>query len=127
TARERIAALVDDGSFVELGRHVLHRHAASSERLAENRVPGDGVVCGFGNVAGRAIAVYAHDPTTLRGALGHEASRKIRRLLDRAWEKKLPVVCFADSDGVRVDEGIDAIEAYGEILRRTVRQESSSL
>jgi len=127
TARDRIAALVDEGSFVELGRHVLHRHTHASEALASNRHPGDGVVAGVATVAGRRVAVYAHDPTVLRGALGHEASKKVCRLLDLARDERLPVVCFADSDGVRVDEGPDAIEAYGEIIRRIVALSGISL
>lgn len=126
-ARERIAALVDEGSFVELGRHVLHRHEGSSEQLAANRHPGDGVVAGLARVGGRDVALYAHDPTVLRGALGHEASKKVCRLLDMADARGLPVVCLADSDGVRVDEGMDAIDAYGEIIRRTVRLQGKVL
>lgn len=120
TARERIAALTDPGSFVELGRHVLHRHERSSEQLAANRHPGDGVIAGLARIAGRTVAVYAHDPTVLRGALGIEASRKVCRLLELALERRLAVLCLADSDGVRVDEGMDAIDAYGEIIRRTI-------
>ncbi len=120
-ARERIAALVDEGSFVELGRHVLHRHATASDALASNQHPGDGLVCGFGAVNGRTVAVYAHDPTVLRGGLGHAASQKLCRLLDLAGERGHPIVALVDCDGVRVDEGIDAIDAYGEIIRRTVR------
>jgi methylmalonyl-CoA decarboxylase subunit alpha len=127
TARERLAALCDPGSFVELGRHVVHRHESSSEQLAANRHPGDGVIAGLARVDGREVAVYAHDPTVLRGALGREASRKVCRLLDLAGEKGCPVVCLADSDGVRVDEGMDAIDAYGEIIRRTVRHKRTIL
>lgn len=119
-ARERIGKLVDEGSFVELGRHVLHRHESASEQLAANRHPGDGVIAGIARVAGRRVAVYAHDPTVLRGALGFEASKKVCRLLDLAGEQGIPVVCLADCDGVRVDEGIDAIDAYGEVIKRTV-------
>jgi acetyl-CoA carboxylase carboxyltransferase component len=121
TARQRIGRLVDAGTFVELGRHVTHRHAHASEQLAANRHPGDGVIAGFGEIGGRRVALYAHDPTILRGALGHAASRKVCHLLDLALERRIPVVTLADSDGVRVEEGIDGIEAYGEILRRTVR------
>ena len=84
TARERIALLCDDGSFSEHGKHVLHRHAADSDVLASNQHPGDGLVCGLGAVAGRTIAVYAHDPTVLRGALGHAAAQKLCKLLDLA-------------------------------------------
>jgi propionyl-CoA carboxylase beta chain len=119
--RERIATLIDDGSFVELGRHVLHRHADASPELGANVHPGDGVVAGLAAIGGRTVAVYAHDPTVLRGALGVAASKKVCRLLDVARERSLPIVTLADSDGVRVDEGTDAIEAYGEIIRRVVR------
>jgi propionyl-CoA carboxylase beta chain len=121
TVRERIDALVDAGSFVELSRHVLHRHAGTSEALASNLHPGDGLVAGLGAVGGRTVAVYAHDPTVLRGALGHEAARKVCRLLDLAGARRLPVVSLSDCDGVRVEEGTLAIDAYGEIIRRTVR------
>lgn len=121
TPRERIDALLDPGSFCELGRHVVHRHAEKSELLAANLHPGDGVVAGLGTAGGRAVAVYAHDPTVLRGAVGREAARKICRLLDLAGERGLPVVCFADSDGARIEEGTDAIEGYGEVMRRTIR------
>lgn len=121
TARDRIAALLDADSFVELGRYTRHRHAGSSDALAANRHPGDGLVCGFGTVEGRDVAVYAHDPTVLRGALGHAASKKLCRLMDLAAERGAPLIAFADSDGVRIPEGTDAIEAYGEIIDRTVR------
>jgi acetyl-CoA carboxylase carboxyltransferase component len=121
TARERIAALADNGSFVEFGKHVLHRHADASDLLAANQHPGDGLVCGLASVAGRTIAVYAHDPTVLRGALGRAAAGKLCKLLDLAGERGLPVVAFADCDGVRVEEGCDAIDAYGEVIARTVR------
>lgn len=121
TARERIAALCDAGTFVELGKHTLHRHAGDSDALAANQHPGDGLICGLGAVNGRTVAVYAHDPTVLRGALGHAASVKLCRLLDLAGERGHPVVALADCDGVRVEEGTDAIDAYGEIIRRTIK------
>jgi propionyl-CoA carboxylase beta chain len=102
---------------------VLHRHADASPQLGANVHPGDGVVAGLAAIDGRTVAVYAHDPTVLRGALGVAASKKVCRLLDIAAARALPVVTLADSDGVRVDEGTDAIEAYGEIIRRIVRLE----
>ena len=120
TARQRIDAFADAGSFVELGRYLLHRHADADDALAANQHPGDGLVCGFARVAGRQVAVYAHDPTVLRGALGHAAAGKLCRLLDLAAERALPVVAFADCDGVRIPEGTDAIDAYGEVIRRTI-------
>ena len=119
-ARERIAALVDDGSFLEMSRYVAHQHASRSELLANNQHPGDGLICGLARVDGRPIAVYAHDPTVLRGALGHAASLKLCRLMDVAGEKRIPLVAFADCDGVRIDEGTFAIEAYGDVIRRTI-------
>ena len=121
TARERIEKLLDAGSFVELERHVLHRHAHASEQLAVNLHPGDGVIAGLGTIAGRPVAIYAHDPTVLRGALGREGARKVCRVLDLAAERRAPVITLADSDGVRVEEGTDAIDAYGEVLRRVIR------
>jgi propionyl-CoA carboxylase beta chain len=119
TARQRIAALVDAGSFVELGRHVVHRQH-DNEALEAHRHPGDGVVCGAASVGGRSVAVIAHDPTVLRGAIGHEAAKKMCRLLDLAGERGLPVVTLADCDGARVAEGIDAIDGNAEVIRRTV-------
>ncbi len=121
TARERVATLCDPGSFVEFGKHVLHRHAGESALLAANQHPGDGLVCGLCAVAGRTVAVYAHDPTVLRGALGHAAAQKLCRLLDLAGKRGYPVVALVDCDGVRVEEGTDAIDAYGEVIRRTVQ------
>jgi len=121
-ARARIAALVDDGSFVELGREVVHRAPpGDSPALDANRHPGDGLVCGLARVDGQDLAVVAHDPTVLRGALGHAASQKLCRLYDLAHRRALPVVTLADCDGVRVEEGTLAIDAYGEVIRRIVR------
>ncbi|MBS2022666.1 MAG: methylmalonyl-CoA carboxyltransferase [Deltaproteobacteria bacterium] len=121
TARERIDALCDAGTFTEFGKHVLHRHAQDSDALAANLHPGDGLVCGLAEVEGQGVVVYAHDPTVLRGALGIEGAKKLCRLLDLALERSLPVIALSDCDGVRVEEGTDAIDAYGEILRRTIK------
>jgi propionyl-CoA carboxylase beta chain len=121
-ARARIAALVDEGSFVELGREILHRAPpGDSPGLDANRHPGDGLVCGLATIDRKDVAVVAHDPTVLRGALGHAASGKLCRLYDLALRRALPVVTLADCDGVRVEEGTLAIDAYGEVIRRIVR------
>ncbi len=119
TARQRIAALLDTDSFVEVGRYTRHRVHGDSA-LEANRHAGDGLVCGLGTVEGRGVAVYAHDPTVLRGALGIEASRKLLRVMELAERRSLPIIAFADSDGVRVGEGTDAIEAYGAIIGKTI-------
>lgn len=121
TGRERVLELVDRDTFAELGADVLHRHEQASESLAANREPGDGLVCGIGEVDGRRVVLLAHEPTVLRGALGHAASRKACKVLDIAEAEGLPVITLADCDGVRVEEGTDAIEAYGEILTRIIR------
>ncbi len=120
-ARERIAALVDEGSFAELGRHVLHKHAHDSETLAAHRHPGDGLVCGLATIDGRAAAVYAHDPTVMRGAVGRAGADKLCRLLDLAERRALPVVALVDSDGARIEEVVDAIDGYGQVMTRTIR------
>jgi acetyl-CoA carboxylase carboxyltransferase component len=120
SARERIAALVDPGSFTELGRYVVHRHPGE-EALAAHRHPGDGLICGLGRVAGQAVAVYAHDPTVLRGAVGQAGAIKLCRLLAMAGERHLPVVALADSDGARLGEGTYAMDGYGQIIGQTAR------
>lgn len=121
TARERLAALVDEGSFSELGRHVKSRHGHASERLAANLHPGDGLVCGLAAVGGRPVAVWANDPTVLRGAFGRQGVVKLCRLLDLALERSLPVLALVDSDGMRVEEGTDAVQSLGELISRTLR------
>src|SRR5687768_9954276 len=120
-ARERIAALVDAGSFSELGRHVLHAHPGDDDAgLSAHRHPGDGLVCGLATVDGRPVAVYAHDPTVLRGALGRAGADKLIRLLDLAGARRIPVVALADSDGARVAEVLGAIEGYGAVIAHTI-------
>jgi len=120
TAKSRIETLVDPGTFVELGRYVKHDRGHLSDALASNRPAGDGLRCGFARVDGEEVAVYAHDPTVMRGALGHSASRKLVRLLEAAHRRSLPVLSLVDCDGVRVDEGTLAVHAYGEVIDRTI-------
>ncbi len=127
TARQRIETLLDRDSFVELGRHVLHRHAEEPGQLGANRHPGDGVVCGLGRVDGARVAIYAHDPTVLRGSIGQAAAQKICRILDLAYRDRLPVIAFADSDGARVAEGCYAMDGCAEIMRRMVALRGRSL
>jgi acetyl-CoA carboxylase carboxyltransferase component len=114
TARERLAALFDGAHVDELDRHVVQRG-----RGAE-RTPGDGVITAVGMVDGRPVAAFAHDVTVRRGALGVDGARKVVRLLQLAMQAGMPVVGLHDSDGVRVDEGPEAIHGYGEIIEATV-------
>ena len=117
--RERIEVLLDAGSFSELGGLISGR--AGRDGAAATDAPGDGVVCGTGRINGRAVAVYGHDATVLRGALGTEGARKIVRVLDLAQAQGVPVVALHDSDGVRVNEGPAALAGFAEVLGRTAR------
>lgn len=117
--RERIAALVDDGSFFELDRYARHRRPTTSKLLIAERAVGDGVVSGFGRIAGVAVAVYAHDPTVLRGAQGEAGCARIVRLLHEARARRTPVVCLADSDGARVPEALDALWPNAAVMQAT--------
>jgi len=114
TARERIAALVDPGSFEEIGAHVLPR--AGGVEPAE--APADGVVTGFGRVDGRPVYVYAQDFTVLGGSLGEMHAAKIQRVQDLALKTGCPLVGINDSGGARIQEGVDALNGYGEIFKR---------
>tara|TARA_B100000609_G_scaffold128933_2_gene102720 strand:+ start:4297 stop:5598 length:1302 start_codon:yes stop_codon:yes gene_type:complete len=90
-------------------------------RLAVTRPPGDGIVCGIGTIDGLPIAITAHDPTVLRGAVGSAGCQKLCKLLDMAIERKLPMLTLADSDGARVFEGVYVIEGWSQVMKRTVR------
>ena len=118
TARERLALLLDEGSFQELG--ALATHDSTEFGLADQRFPGDGVVTGFGRIHGRRVAVYAQDFTVLGGSFGAVQSNKICRLQDLARESGIPLVGLADSGGARIQEGVGSLAAYGEVFVRNV-------
>jgi acetyl-CoA carboxylase carboxyltransferase component len=118
TARERITALLDAGSFQELG--ALATHDITDFGLAEQRFPGDGVVTGFGKINGRRVAVFAHDFTVLGGSFSEVQSRKICRIQDLALESGIPLVGLNDSGGARIQEGVRSLAAYGEVFVRNV-------
>ena len=118
--RERITALVDADSFVEVGRHRAHQRSDMDSRLAAIRPPGDGIICGIGMLDGVPIAITAHDPTVLRGAVGSAGCQKLCQLLEIAIERKLPMLTMADSDGARVFEGVHAIEGWSQVMKLTV-------
>ena len=118
TARERLALLLDEGSFQELG--ALATHDVTDFGLAEHRYPGDGVVTGFGRIHGRRVAVFAQDFTILGGSFGTVQSNKICRLQDLARESGIPLVGLADSGGARIQEGVASLAAYGEVFVRNV-------
>ena len=117
-ARDRIAALVDSDSFVEHGMLVRGTGGAAAR---EKPAWGDGVVTGLGRVGGRPVAIYAHDATVLRGALGSAGAQKIVSILGLAREHGIPVVAIHDSDGVRVGEGAPALAGFARVLGETAR------
>jgi propionyl-CoA carboxylase beta chain len=118
-ARERVAALLDRGSFVELDMFATSR--ATGFGMEERRAVGDGVVTGFGTVDGREVAVYAYDPTVLGGSLGEVTAEKIVKVQDLALRARVPIVGINDSGGARIQEGVVALAGYADIFQRNVR------
>jgi acetyl-CoA carboxylase carboxyltransferase component len=119
TARERVAYLMDEGSFQELGR--LMTHQLDEFGMAEKRFPGDGVVTGFGTINGRRAAVYAQDFTVLGGSFSEVQSQKVCRLMELAEENGVPVIGLLDSGGARIQEGVRSLAGYGQLFRHNVR------
>ena len=116
--RERIDALFDPGTFVELDRYVEH-HCNNFGQ--EKKVGlGDGVVTGYGKINGDIVYIYADDFTVFAGTMGEMASKKICKVLDLARENRRPIIGIHDSGGGRIQEGVDAKHAYGEIFYRNV-------
>ncbi len=118
TARERLALLLDEDSFQELG--ALATHNCVDFGMAEQRYPGDGVVTGFGKINGRRVAVFAQDFTVLGGSFSEVQSRKICRIQDLALESGIPLIGLNDSGGARIQEGVRSLAAYGEVFTRNV-------
>ena len=116
TARERLEVLLDPGSFVELDAFVTHR--ATEFGLDRERPLGDGVVTGWGEIDGRKVYAFAQDFTVLGGSVGEAHGRKICKVLDLALENGAPIIGLNDSGGARIQEGVDALNAYGEIFYR---------
>lgn len=118
TARERIEILLDKDSFVEVDNFVESR--IDDFDLDKKRVPGDGVVTGYGKVDGRLVFVASEDFTVIGGTLGEYHSFKITRIQDMAMEMKAPLICINDSGGARIEEGISSLSGYsGMFLRHT--------
>jgi len=119
TARERLAKLLDEGSFQELDALVTHH---SHDFGLERRVTmGDGVVTGYGTIDGRLVYVYAQDFTVMGGSLGQAHAAKITKVQDLALKNGAPVIGINDSGGARIQEGILALSGYGDIfLRNTI-------
>jgi acetyl-CoA/propionyl-CoA carboxylase carboxyl transferase subunit len=116
TARERIEILLDEGTFHEVDPFKEHR--ATQFGMEDTKVPGDGVVTGWGEVNGRKIFVFAQDFTVFGGSLGEAHAEKICKVMDMAVETGAPVVGLNDSGGARIQEGVDALGGYAEIFWR---------
>lgn len=119
TARERIALLLDEGSFQELDTFVTHR--STDFGLADQIYLGDAVVSGYGKVDGRFIYVYSQDFTVLGGSLSEAVAGKICKVMDLAVSNGAPVVGLIDSGGARIQEGVDSLAGYSDIFHRNVR------
>jgi propionyl-CoA/long-chain acyl-CoA carboxylase carboxyl transferase subunit len=119
TARERIAMLLDDGSFVELDG--LARHRSTNFGLDANRPYGDGVVTGHGTIDGRQVCVFSQDFTVFGGSLGEVFGEKIVKVLDLAMKIGCPIIGINDSGGARIQEGVVALGLYADIFFRNVR------
>ncbi len=118
TARERVEALLDEGTFEELDKLVEHR--CLDFGMAEQKVPGDGVVSGFGRVDGRQVFVFAQDFTVFGGSLSETNALKICKVMDLAMKVGAPVVGLNDSGGARIQEGVASLGGYADIFLRNV-------
>src|SRR5919201_134884 len=119
SARERIALLLDEGSFVELDRFAVHR--CYNFGMERRRIPGDGVVTGHGTVDGRKVVVFSQDFTVFGGSLGEVFAEKICKVMDLALKMGCPIIGINDSGGARIQEGVVSLAGYADIFYRNVR------
>jgi propionyl-CoA carboxylase beta chain len=123
-ARERVALLLDEDSFVEMDRFVTHRSA--DEGLADQKILGDGVVTGYGTIHGRLAYVFSQDFTVFGGSLSEAHAEKIVKLQDMALKNGAPLIGLSDSGGARIQEGVVSLGGYADIfLRNTLASEPS--
>ncbi|WP_434056478.1 acyl-CoA carboxylase subunit beta [Georgenia wangjunii] len=118
SARERIAGLLDEGSFVELDAFATHR--STNFGLGAKRVAGDGVVVGHGTVDGRQVCIYSQDFSVFGGSLGEVHGQKITKVMDLALRTGVPLIGISDGGGARIQEGVAALTQFAEIFRRNV-------
>lgn len=116
TARERLHKLFDDGTFVEIDAFVETRSIEFD--MQKKKVPGDGVVTGYGNIDGRLVFASAQDFTVIGGSLGEMHAKKITKVMDMAVKMGAPFISINDSGGARIEEGIDALSGFGDIFYR---------
>ena len=116
TARERLDVLLDEGTFEEWDMFVEHRCADFG--MDKNKVPGDGVVTGYGMINGRLVFVYSQDFTVFGGALSEAHAEKICKVMDQAMKVGAPVIGLNDSGGARIQEGVASLGGYAEVFQR---------
>jgi propionyl-CoA carboxylase beta chain len=119
SARERVLALLDPGSFEELDRFVTHR--STNFGMQDSKPLGDGVVTGHGKIEGRPVCVFSQDFTVFGGSLSGAHAAKICKLMDLALKMGVPVIGLNDSGGARIQEGVEALGGYAEIFWRNVQ------
>jgi propionyl-CoA carboxylase beta chain len=117
-ARERIEIMLDEGSFEEWDMFVEHR--CLDFGMAEQRVPGDGVVTGHGTINGRPVFVFSQDFTVFGGSLSEAHAEKICKIMDKAMQVGAPVIGINDSGGARIQEGVASLAGYAEVFQRNV-------
>jgi propionyl-CoA carboxylase beta chain len=118
TARERVEFLLDPGSFVELDKFKTHRNTDFG--MAERKIPGDGVVTGYGTIDGRQVCVFSQDFTVFGGSLSGAFAEKVVKVMDLAAKVGCPVIGLNDSGGARIQEGVVSLAGYADIFLRNV-------
>ena len=118
TARERIELLLDENSFEEYGMYVEHR--CTDFGMEATKIPGDGVVTGWGTINGRVVYIFAKDFTVFGGSLSEAHALKITKIQDMAVRNRAPIIGLFDAGGARIQEGVAALGGYGEVFLRNV-------
>jgi propionyl-CoA carboxylase beta chain len=118
TARERIELFLDEGSFEEFDMFVEHR--CTDFGMQDQKIPGDGVVTGWGTVNGRTVYLFAKDFTVFGGSLSEAHAKKITKIQDMALQNRAPIIGLFDAGGARIQEGVAALGGYGEVFQRNV-------
>jgi propionyl-CoA carboxylase beta chain len=118
TARERIELLLDEGSFEEWDMFVEHR--CTDFNMAEQKVPGDGVVTGYGTINGRLVFVFSQDFTVFGGSLSEPHAEKLCKIMEQAMKVGAPIIGLNDSGGARIQEGVASLGGYADVFQRNV-------
>src|ERR1700755_730283 len=118
TARERIELLLDKGSFEEFDMFVEHR--SNEFGIEKQKIPGDGVVTGWGTINGRTVYFFSKDFTVFGGSLSETHAQKIIKVQDMAMKARAPIIGLFDAGGARIQEGVAALGGYGEVFKRNV-------